>query len=76
MSTSQKNSQVSDESFQNDEQSLLDVEILDANDGPDSLQDPSGEVVEIEAFSNDEECQEDKDIVFESSTTLADEDAG
>ena len=69
------NSQVSDKPFQDDEQSLLDVEILDANDGLGPLHDPSGEVVEVDALSDEEECHEDEDIEFESSTLPVDEDA-
>ena len=42
--------------FQEDEQSLLYVEILDANDDPGLLHDPSGEVVKVEALSDNEEC--------------------
>ena len=55
---------------------MLDVEILDANDGLGLLHDSSGKVIEVEVLSDEEKCHEDGEIVFESSTSLVDEDVG
>ena len=66
-------SQVSDGAFQDDEQSLFEVQILDV-DGPGPLHDPSGEVVVVEALSDEDECPVDEEIEFESSTSSYEEE--
>ena len=68
------NSQVSDRAFQDDEQSLFEVQILDIVDGPGPLHDPSGEVVVVEALSDEDECPVDEKIEFESSTSSYEEE--
>ena len=48
---------------------------MDAIGDLDPLNDSFGEVVEVEPLSDEEECHEDKDTAFESSTSPVDKDA-
>ena len=67
-------SQVSDGPFQDDEQSLFEVQVLDFEGGPGPLHDPSGEVVVVEALSDEDECPDDEEIEFDSSTSSYEEE--